>query len=247
MPSKPTHAESARTVVSQLDRGALATLDRDSGHPFGSVVEYAPLDDGDVALLTSDLAEHTKNTDRDDRVSLLVAEGFGASSLLAESRVTLVGAFDRSVDGESLRSTYLDAHPGAENYVDFDDFQFARLRVERIRYIAGFGEMSWVELDAYRDAEPDPLADAAEGILEHMNDDHADAIVDIARAFGDAESPDDAEMTAVDRYGCEVRWTEDGDAESTRASYEEALDSSGEAREAMTRLTHRARERLESS
>ena len=43
--------------------------------------------------------------------------------------------------------------------------------------------MSWVDAAAYAAAEPDPLADAAAGIIEHMNADHADAQVLFCRHF----------------------------------------------------------------
>ena len=50
-------------------------------------------------------------------------------------------------------------------------------------FVAGFGAMGWVESGEYRQARPDPLVDAAAGILEHMNRDHADALRAYARVY----------------------------------------------------------------
>jgi hypothetical protein len=36
---------------------------------------------------------------------------------------------------------------------NFPDFPFYRLRVERVRYIAGFGQMGWIKGEAHRTAE----------------------------------------------------------------------------------------------
>ena len=246
-----SHAESARTLVTHHTQGVLSTLDRRSGAPYGSVSEYAPLENGDALLFVSDLADHTKNIDEDPRASLLVADGLGDDQALADERVTLVGAVEPIADDatEAMRERYLEAHPHAETYIDFDDFAFYRLVPERLRYIGGFGRMSWVELGAYRDAEPDPTRPAAPGIIEHMNDDHPDSLVDMARGLADFDWAENAVMTEVDRYGFEmiVEGEVDGGPheESTRIAFEEVLDEASEAREAMIVLVEEARNALE--
>ena len=55
-------------------------------------------------------------------------------------------------------------------------FRFSSF-VESIRYIGGFGRMSWVNESDWKGAEADPLAPFAQGIIDHMNDDHADIMV----------------------------------------------------------------------
>ena len=81
------------------------------------------------------------------------------------------------------RERYLEANPAASYYIDFGDFTFLRLTVDHVRYVGGYGRMSWVDAPAYRAAAPDPLVDAAAGIIEHMNADHADAQVLFCRHF----------------------------------------------------------------
>jgi putative heme iron utilization protein len=151
------------------------------------------------------MAEHTKNLELDARASLLVAET-GHSDPLANGRVMLLGTARRLAAGAdgSPRAAYLAAHPNASYYVDYADFAFWRLDVESARYIGGYGRMSWVELEEYRSALPDPIAPHAAGILDHTNADHAAALADYCHAFTKATDAPSAVMTAIDRYGFEM-------------------------------------------
>src|SRR6186713_671074 len=157
----PTHAERARTLIAQISTGTLCTLAREpEGYPYGSFVTVA-FDEGDPIFLISRLAEHTKNLERDPRASLLVAET-GAADPLANGRVTLLGPCTRvEGDGGSARAAFLAAHPNASYYADFRDFGFWKLQVNSIRYIGGYGRMSWIERTDWESAEPDPLAPSA--------------------------------------------------------------------------------------
>src|SRR5919112_670783 len=120
----PTHAERARTMVSQISTGTLCTLALEpEGYPYGSFVTVA-FDDGNPVFLISALAEHTKNLERDPRASLLVAEG-GSADPLANGRVTMLGPCTRvEGDGSSARAAFLSAHPNSAYYADFRDFAF---------------------------------------------------------------------------------------------------------------------------
>src|SRR3989344_1453187 len=81
---------------------------------------------------------------------------------------------------------YVARHPNAEYWADFEDFGFYRLEVADIYFVGGFAAMDWVPAADYLAARPDPLADAASGIIEHMNRDHADALVTLARVLAGA-------------------------------------------------------------
>lgn len=247
--TRPSHAESARTLVEYHLQGVLSTIDRSSETPYGSVVEYAPLADGDLVIFVSDLADHTKNLEEDTRCSILVAEGLGQKRPLSKKRVTLMGeasVVEDEEEKESVRSRYLEAHPHAESYIGFHDFGFYRFSPKRLRYIGGFGRMSWVDAAAYLEAEPDPIRPASEGIIEHMNDDHADAMVDMAHGLAEAPWVESASMFEVDRYGFDLRATgkKEGDptTESLRIDFDSPLDDPGQARQAMIALVERARQ-----
>ena len=206
-PPEPTHAERARTLVASRSRGALSTIALDPpGMPFGSVVTYAVDAEGRPSFFVSTLAEHTRNLEADPRASVLVVEDAGGADPLAAGRMTLLGTVSDVTDTEeraTIREAYLSANPAAF-YVDYGDFRCLRLDVSRVRYVGGFGRMSWVEPEAYRQAQPDPLHPSAPAVIAHMNADHADALVTLCRHFARRPDVTAASMTAVDRYGFEA-------------------------------------------
>lgn len=204
----PTHGERTRTLLAAADTGTLSTLALDpAGHPFGSVVTYALDRDGAPLVLMSSMAEHAHNLAADPRCSLLVAapDADGAGRLAA-ARATLVGSMV-PVPGEAqdaATATYLQAHPGAF-WARFPDFAVHRLDVVAIRYVRGFGEMSWVDPAEYAGAEPDPVAPAEVGIVDHMNEDHADSMHAMVDHLLDVEGDVlGVTMVSCDRYGFEV-------------------------------------------
>ena len=146
-------SEEARQLVADNRRGVLGTLLPKDGFPYASMVEYAPLPDGDVILFLSRLAEHQKYLTADPRVSLLIAPDIMAENALAQPRVSLVGRAELAEDRGAMAAIYLQYHPSARQYINFGDFQFYRLRVEKARYIAGFGRMGWIPDGRYHAAE----------------------------------------------------------------------------------------------
>jgi putative heme iron utilization protein len=204
---EPTFAERARTLLHLARSGTLATVSRRRpGHPFASVMPYALDAEGRPLFLISAMAMHTQNLLADARASLLAAQPGWTGDPLAAGRVTVMGEA-RRLGGEAVeaaRSAYLARHEGAKFWVDFDDFAFWRLDPVDVYFVGGFAAMDWVSAGTYLAAAPDPLADAAPGILQHMNADHRDALVAYARAFA-GEPADEATMTAVDRLGFALR------------------------------------------
>ncbi len=208
MPAEPSHAERCRTLVAGATRGALSTIAAEPpGFPYGSVTSYGLDDRGNPLLFVSLMAEHTQNALRDPRASLLVTEPVpDGTDPLASGRVTLLGLLAAVADEErpTARDRYLAANPSSAYYIDFGDFAFYRLDVQRIRYVGGYGRMSWVDPAGYRVAEPDPLAGIAAGIIEHMNADHAEAQVLLCRHLLGRTDTTAATMSGVDRYGFEM-------------------------------------------
>lgn len=139
-------AELARRLFAGNKLGYFSTLSSDpAGFPFGSLLPYALDSDGNPVFLVSTLAEHTKNFLRDPRASLLVTDEMRAAvDPLALQRATLIGHVEPAVEEED-RDQYLAAHPSARNYIEMKDFAFYRLVVEAVRYVGGFGRMSWID------------------------------------------------------------------------------------------------------
>lgn len=147
--SEESHDRLARALVAGNNRGVLSTVALDPpGYPFGSVATYAIDGSGRPVVCISTMAPHTRNAAADPRASLLVAEPVApGSDPLAAGRATLVGDLLPVAGGEraAVRDLYLAANPASAAYIDFGDFGFWRLEVRSVRYVGGYGRMSWVD------------------------------------------------------------------------------------------------------
>jgi len=240
---EPSYAERARTLVHLGRAGTLATLSRrHPGHPFASIMPYAVDDAGNPLLLISTMAMHTQNLQADARASLLVAQPDWAGDPLAAGRVTLMGDARPCPESEraDARASYLARHENARYWVDFDDFAFWRLDVTDVYFVGGFAAMDWIGARDYAAARPDPLADAAGGIVTHMNQDHADALIAYARAFAGVAA-DEATMIGVDRLGFKLRVTQGGRRNSVRIAFPREVTTSAESRTVLIEMLSQAR------
>ena len=242
-PPEPTYAERARSLVYLGWTGMLSTLSQKRpGHPFGSLMPYALDGRGRPLFLISAMAMHTQNLQVDPRASLLVIQPGWTGDPLAAGRVTLMGEAIPVPDTEApeARKTYLARHPNAQYWVDFEDFGFYRLEVADVYFVGGFAAMDWVAAADYLAARPDPLADAAVGIIEHMNRDNADALVTLARVLAGAPA-DEASMVAVDRLGFKLRIKSGARLHSVRIAFPREVTTPEACRGALIEMLRRAR------
>ncbi len=247
-PPEPSYAERVRTLLSQSAIGTLSTLSRKrDGFPFGSLMPYALDGQGHPIFLISSMAMHTQNLNADPRASLFVAQGTADEDPLGAARATLIGEARRMPENKLVEAhePYLKKHPNSQYWIDFADFNFYRLQVLEIYYVGGFGVMGWVEAREYDAAMPDPLAPSADAILAHMNADHLDAMILLARTHTGIEATE-AAMTAVDRLGFHLRLKTAEGVKGTRINYPGEVRSSQEARKALVEMVRQAK-RIESS
>jgi hypothetical protein len=145
-------------------------------------------------------------------------------------------------DVPDARQLYLERYANSKYWVDFEDFSFYRMDVLDVYYVGGFGVMGWVAASDYNQAQPDPLADTATGIIEHMNNDHKDALILLVRALAGIESQE-AAMTSVDRLGFHVRLkTQDG-MKGARIPFLREVSNPGDTRKVLVEMVQRARQR----
>ncbi len=232
-------AAAVRRILRRVARAALGTLLRNAaGAPYVSLVNVATDHDGAPLLLLSDLADHTRNLAGDQRASLLFDDTGAREDPLAGERVTVQGRLART-DDPGHRGRYLARHPVAAMYADFKDFNFYRLALERGHLVAGFGRIHWLEADALL-VSPAPALSAREAdIVQHMNDDHQDAIDACARGLLGLAG-DGWRLTGVDPEGCDLRRGHD----TARLPFAQAVPDAESARAELVRLTRAARSRL---
>ncbi len=241
---EPSFPERARTLVHLGRIGSLSTVSRKvPGFPFGSVMPYGLDPLGRPIFLISTMAMHTQNLQSDPRASLLVTQSDAEDDPLGASRVTLVG--NVSVIPESdisdARSLYLERYANSKYWVDFSDFSFYRMDVLDVYFVGGFGVMGWVQASDYDRSQPDPLADVASEIIQHMNADHKDALVLLTRTSAGVESQE-AAMTSVDRLGFHVRLKTSGGVRGARIAFIREVTSANEARKVLVEMVQKARQ-----
>ena len=244
---EPTFAERARTLMYLGRIGSLSTLSRKQpGFPFGSVMPYGLDDRGRPIFLISTMAMHTQNLQADSRGSLLVTQEDTGGDPLGASRVTLVGNVLQIPQPElaEARRLYLARYANSKYWVDFEDFSFYRMDVVDVYYVGGFGVMGWVTASEYDRSQPDPLADSMAEIIRHMNADHSEALVLLAKKFAGIESQE-ASMTAVDRLGFHVRLkTQDG-VRGARIAFLQEVRNPTETRKVLVEMVQQARSQAE--
>jgi putative heme iron utilization protein len=237
---EPSLAERARTLASIGRIGSLSTHSRKlPGFPFGSMMPYAVDPLGRPIFLISSMAMHTQNIRHDPRASLLIMQPDVSGDPLGAARLTVAGDVTE-VPGEEVRDLYLSRYENARHWQEYSDFAYFRLETAGVYFIGGFGVMGWVEVDEYRSAHPDPLADHAQGIIQHMNADHADALVLIARHFAE-ETVDKAAMTAVDRLGFYLRLESGERIHGRRVAFLREVTSPDESRKVLVEMVRQAR------
>eukprot|EP00928_Gymnodinium_smaydae_P044830 TRINITY_DN29920_c0_g1_i1.p1 TRINITY_DN29920_c0_g1~~TRINITY_DN29920_c0_g1_i1.p1 ORF type:complete len:320 (+),score=46.76 TRINITY_DN29920_c0_g1_i1:88-1047(+) len=240
----PSHAAKARTLVFGQSQGFLATTHHKLGVPYGTLINLAACPETGLPFtVISRLAEHTQNLLGSQRCSVLVTEKQGVADQLSVARCTLVGEMVQVEKTPARRNAFLEKHPTA-TYVDYDDFQCWQLRCESLRYIGGFGEMSWVEGSSYCEAAPDIVALGSKGAVEHMNEDHLDAVLAMTRAFGGLPQATSATMLSLDHLGFEVLALTPEGRRRTRVAFEAPLRDAEEIRPAVVALTQLARKVL---
>ena len=249
-PEQPSHAEQAKTLVAQHQIGTLSTLSRKiSGWPFGSVMPYSLNADGNPIFLLSSMAMHTQNLKQDSRASLLVMEAKAIEDPLANGRVTLMGQV-KPVPLDNLaeiRGRYLECHPESTFWVDFKDFSFYQMTIADLYFVGGFGRMDWVTGANYHKVEADPLIDVTADIIQHMNDDHVNAMILIAKHNNHSDETDkitSAKMTAVDRLGFHLQLISKEDLRGIRINFPQPVADANSVRKVLVEMVREARAAL---
>jgi putative heme iron utilization protein len=238
--AQPSAAEQARTIAAGTNASTLATLTAD-GDPWASLVAYG-LVGGAPVLCVSNLAEHGRNLAGDPRASLSIVTASSDADPLATGRITLAGVVASPVgaDRDAARAAYLAAVPAARFYIEYSDFTLWVLRVDRVRWVGGYGRMDSATGTNYLAAEPDPVTPAAARAIAHLNADHADALVSMTQAFGGYPDAESAVCTGIDRYGLDVRVHTPRGVAYTRVGFPEPLRSAEQLRSVTADLAHAA-------
>ena len=231
----------AKTLLRATRAGTLATIDRNTGHPFASLVNVATDSDGAPLILISRLSTHTANLEADGRAALLFASA-GKGDPLAYPRLTLIGSFVR-VPRENgrearLRRRFLARHPKSELYAGFADFSFWRLDAVSAHLNGGFARAADLKAaDVLTDITgAENLIEAEESAVAHMNADHADAVrLYATKLLHGEEAP--WRLTGLDPEGLDLA---SGDR-TLRLPFPQRVTTAEELRRVVVELAKKAR------
>jgi hypothetical protein len=231
----------AKRLLRTIRAGALATIDRNTGHPFASLVNVATDSDGSPLILISRLSSHTANLEADSRASVLLAIA-GKGDPLAHPRLTVLGRFATTADDDAeqarSRRRFLTRHPKAELYAGFADFALWRMTIESAHLNAGFAraaDLTAADVTTDISGAAD-LLEVETSAVAHMNDDHADAVALFAtQLLGAAAGA--WRVTGLDPEGLDLAC---GDA-ALRLEFPQRVISAGRLREVLADLAKRAR------
>ena len=247
-PSKQQSIIHARLLLRRSEVGVLSTHSKAcAGFPFGSVSTFISTHEGDVIFYVSDLAQHTKNIDHNDKMCLTVFSasesdlGKDSDDPNAEARLSLLGRAQKleEEEKEPVSARFFKLYPESRKYQKAHDFDFYKMRTERARFIGGFGDIHWINEDSWRLPTPDWALSEA-GMVKHMNEDHLDAMQAICAYYAGIEA-NEIEMLAVNPDGAFYRC----DAyKPIFIPFDQPVTSSTSVRKALVAQTNLARTEL---
>lgn len=200
-------AKSVKDFISLHSGGTLSTVSHSlPGYPFGSIVPYDLDREGRPIIFISLIAEHYKNVRANPKASICIADTYGTGDIQASARVTIVGDF-APVPAQEVEAAYWARFPNASERSIAHNFEFWRMTPVRLRWIGGFGDIRWIAAADYAEAPFDPIAYQGSGIIDHMNNDHRDALAEMLQHYAGVTTTAQAcSMVAVQQHGFTVAY-----------------------------------------
>jgi heme iron utilization protein len=212
---EPSHAERARTLLAGSRTAALATLTSDF-FPLVTTVEFIVDGAGNPVMVLPNLEPHVANAFRDPNAGLMVG---GCLSLLG--RLDAVPG----VQQLELQDRYVAVHPGSARCVESLDWAWLRMDVHSVRFT---DHGPWLELEDYRNAEPDPIAPFASGLIDTVNIELGHDLLLLARSVGSRPHASAVRLETMDRYGLDIIVTEPRGDRAGRIPFGERIDDPDE-------------------
>ncbi|MCG7914964.1 MAG: CREG family protein [Candidatus Thiodiazotropha weberae] len=198
--------QSIKRLWNESFRGLLSTHSiKFPGYPFGSLLPTCRDQKGNMLLLISHLAQHTRNLESDPHCSMTLSEcGNGDVQQLA--RLTCL------TKAEPLNSTaaserYFRYYPTARRYHKELNFNFYKLSVEQYYFIGGFGSARWFDSSRIEPSCAYSTSDEAEALYQ-LNAHNHQLLIQYLGKRGFPSNPAGVEAVGADPMGLDIR---DGD------------------------------------
>lgn len=237
-------AQTQNFILSQRNAMLATHSVANVGYPFGSIVPYDIDQNLRFIIYISYIAEHYRNLSANQHACLLICDAMGVNDPQQYARASVLLNFENIAEDEraQVQASYETRFPNSINYEIAHNFTFMRGQIERVRWIGGFGEIGWVSKEDLANSSFDSSAYNAFEIVTHMNEDHSDAISEMAHAFCPASRQHkNFRMTSISSEGFDIEWFESGNRRVERISFENRLQNPASARAEMIALTKKAR------
>ncbi|KAM5579917.1 glutamyl-tRNA reductase-binding protein, chloroplastic [Rosa sericea] len=196
--TKPFPAEVSRTIVELVSVGTLSTLTQ-QGWPLGIGVRFAVDPEGTPVLCLND---SNRQFSIDRRSSLHVQL---EQSGLRTPQCTILGSIDKPEDRTFLKYLHSVWRKRFEEEVD-EDLLYV-VDVDRVLQMEDFREVgTWVTSSDYKNAEPDPLRDFSEKLVNDINTNNIEDINRFCNIYADLDfQVSEAKLVWIDRLGLDMR------------------------------------------
>ena len=158
----------------------LSTLSKKyNNFPFGSFITYVTGQDRSIYIYASDIAEHTKNIIKNSKSCLTIFKLKVNQDKQNSSRLSIMGDFKKiqnQEDIENCKIRFFKFLPESKTYSNMHDFNFYKMKPNKIRWIGGFGEIAWLKDKFWTSENPDWSEDE-DSIVNHVNNDHKDVVI----------------------------------------------------------------------
>ena len=174
----------AVNLLRSCNSGILSTISKENkDYPFGSFVTFITCRDRTIYFYLSDIAQHTINFKRESKACLTISSNKKEKDVQNSQRLTLMGDIKSVVKDEIMycRKKFNLIFPESKKYAKFHGFNFYCLKINKVRWIGGFGKIAWLEPKNWEKITP-KWKGKENSIINHMNNDHSDSIISSLKA-----------------------------------------------------------------
>ena len=224
----------SRQLLNSQSSGVLSTISKKyDGFPVGSVVPYCLDENGQLVILISTIAEHTKNIIANQKCSITITPQ--ADDVQANGRLCVIGNMELLPEDEvEVKERYYRHFPKSRKYHEAHDFHFYRLLPVTVRYIGGFGKIHWFTPEEVN--TKNPFHDQGEQrIVSHMNDDHPKDLITYCEFYKGMiiSEADQVKMVGIDANGFDVFVND----KKVRFNFDAPIADAMQAREALVEMS----------
>tara|TARA_Y100000589_G_scaffold179942_1_gene170353 strand:+ start:9435 stop:10163 length:729 start_codon:yes stop_codon:yes gene_type:complete len=169
----------AINLLRNSNSGVLSTISKkNNDYPFGSLTTFITCRNRTIYFYLSDIAQHTINFKNNSKACLTILSNKKEDDTQNSQRLTLMGDIKdvAEEDLEYCKNKFHYVFPESKKYAQFHGFNFYQLEINSVRWIGGFGKISWLDLEDWKKNIPE-WKNAENSIIDHMNKDHSNSIV----------------------------------------------------------------------